>query len=257
MTTGEVRWDGLLLPAGTFQAILDSVMRLHFPARAQTGEARWRPETSGVEARLPVLLATGEDLREGLIGMLRRWRARGVQLHLVLRRDLPEWYREVLRLGLSVDTQGLAPTWQTRGTFVFTDRQWRVVSAVLPPVPRTSRHGHPARAVLRAWLTRNLKHLSAAEWSGAWVGQVSAVAMSRRIREMAASGVLDRVIAQMRTLPECLPVLTAPGTVYALERLGSVHAAPLWSLMLEQAVRTLPSGCRATGGGEDAGAPDG
>lgn len=249
---GEVDWHGLRLPAGEFQAVLESVLRQHYPLRAVTGMAKWRPETASVQERLRIVIAGGEDIAEGLTALLVRWRSRGVLPHQVCSLlGLPERYADLVRAALSRDARQFPPMLSGRQTFCFTERQWRIVSRVLPPVPCTSRHGHPVRQILRAWFTKSLRGIRQTAWTGAMTGQVSYPAMYRRIRQMAADGTLDLVIEVMLAeLPELRPFLTAPAVVCSLHQLGSCHAEHLWHLMVEDMVGAWcePAGVQQHGG---------
>lgn len=236
---GEVDWKGLRLSTREFQAILEGVLRQHYPSREVTGAARWRPETAGVHERLTLVMSGGRDMQGGVVQTLRRWRERGVLPHQVCTpSELPATFRNLVEDALARDIRCLAPQLSGRQTFTFTDRQWRVVSPMIPPTPRTSRHGFPPRQILRAWFTRNLRCIRQTSWSGAMVGGVGYLAMSRRITSMARDGTLDRVVGVMiDRLPELLPVLTAPGVVCSLHQLESRHADRLWQQMVEVRVR--------------------
>lgn len=241
---GSVTWNGMEVPARDFQFILESVLQLHYPPKAVSGVAKWRPETSSLAERWPVVVRAGRHLSLPLPRMLRAWRAEGRVPHHVLlwgaQVDGPGWFRDLVTLGLSTDARVLPPVWTGRKTFLFTERQWRILAPLVPPVPRESRKRKPARAVLQAWFTRNLKGTRQQDWTGAWSGRVSYPAMHRGIVQMMASGVLDAVVGRMLAeLPECRAALTAPETVCALTRMGSVHADHLWTLMIEDRLHDL------------------
>lgn len=241
--TGEVLWGDLRLDAREFQGLLESFLQLHYPTRAQTGVAKWRPETSGVRERREVVVAAGERMVDGLVACLRRLREENVRPHRVVgwasgNAGVPDWFRELVFLALSPDARHLPPVQSGRKTFQFTERQWRVIAPLIPPVPRTSRKQKGAREVLQAWCTRNLKGTRQTEWTGKWTGHVSYPAMYRGIKKLAESGVLDQVIGRMLDMPECRTALTAPGTVGALIRMRSAHAGHLWTLMVEEALRS-------------------
>lgn len=250
-TTGKVAWGGFHLSALEFQQILESVLRLHYPIQAETGSVKWRPETSSVRERLIITIAGGQDLEGDLLHLFTKWRARGLPANRVLRTGggLPSWYRHLILLSLATTTKGFPRIQKRCRTFRFTDRQWRVIAPVIPPVRRSGRHGRSTQLVLHAWFTRNLKGIRQKDWTGAWTGSVSYPSMYRRVTRMMADGVLDDVIEIMLCrLPECLPALTAPETVCSLFRMGSRHAYQVWNLMMKQAIAEVLAQRSSLGG---------
>lgn len=241
---GEVQWAGRRIPAQEWQYVMESLMQMHYPAKEVSGVARWRPETSTLAERWPVVVAAGQALQVDVVSLLRSWRAAGILPGEVIgwmaqnRLAGPEWWTHLVEVALYRDSRFLEPTMTGRATFQFTERQWRVLSEVIPPTTRTSRHGHPVQAVLQAWFTRNLKLTRQTEWTGKWTGGVSYPAMYKRIKAMAESGVLDDVVqCILDELPECRYLLVVPETVYTLERLGSRHVERLWTYMVEEALQ--------------------
>lgn len=247
-TRTTVNWKGLEIASREFQAILETVLRQHYPLREETGVAKWRPETVCIRERFRIMVAGGDDLRVGLPALLWRWRGKNILPHDVCgtRLELPKGYRTLVEMALARNMRQMMPKLEGRETFNFTDRQWRIVSEVLVPVARTSRHGHPVKQILRAWLTRHLRCARRDTWTGAMTGHVSYQAMSRRIQHMAEEGSLDRVVGKMlEDLPELLPVLTTPAVVLGLDQLRSQHARRLWELMVETQVRVWCGVCSA------------
>ncbi|MBB5232961.1 TniQ family protein [Deinococcus budaensis] len=235
---GWVAWSGLRLTGHEFDALLESVLRLHYPGKVVSGRANWRPETATLRERFGVVVAGGQDMAGGLLALLRRWRRRRVVPTRVFRAGgkLPGWFRDLLMLTLSPETQGLPGGSPGSLTFRFTEGQWQVVAPVVPPERQTRRGEKPVREILEAWFTRSLRGTRQQDW----VGEVSYPTMFRHLNRLMAGGVLDAVVERMLGgLPECRFVLTAPETVGGLTRLRSRHAEHLWTLMAEEALARL------------------
>lgn len=226
---GYVPWAGRVLTARELNPIIETVLQLHYPSKKASGIPRFRPETASVAQRTEIMRNAAPDWflahREGIPALLLEWRRRGLLYSQVMTWDIggisPQWWDEIVKLGLSVEASQVPPVLTGRANFVFTPRQWRIVSKVLPPVPRTSRgRRKPDRSILNAWFTRNMKATRQTKWTGKWSGGVSYICMSRRVKGMAEQGELDRVVEHIwQELPELRAALLAPGVVYDLLRL--------------------------------------
>ncbi|WP_019012172.1 TniQ family protein [Deinococcus aquatilis] len=250
--TGQARWGELTLSGHEVQGVVECLSRLHLPPEAAQAR-KWRPEFAPVEQRLPMMTATGALMAGGLVPCVERLRERGIGALQVLarvpRREVPEWFSNVITDSLSRRPHARRLVSLTPGPYRFTNAQWARARSALPPEGHTGggrggRKGH--REALEAFLTRH--------WLGThergWKGPVSSPTMNRRVRRLAQDGhldgLIDRLLEDLPAGPEA-PVwaqetreaLMAPETVRVLERLGSRHTSTLWQLGVQQAARTL------------------
>lgn len=246
---GYVPWAGRVLTARELNPIIETVLQLHYPSKKASGIPRFRPETASVAQRTEIMRNAAADWflahREGIPALLLEWRRRGLLYSHVMTWDIgnlsPQWWQEMVKLGLSVEAWQVPPAFTGGEDFTFTPQQWQVVSQVLPPLPHTNKgRRKPDVAILNAWFTRQTKAIAQKKWTSESSGEVSYPALHRRIRKMAEMGELDKVVECMwHELPELRSVLLAPGVVYDLLRLKCQSGEWLLREMLVERMTAL------------------